>query len=362
MNITIFIGGLSGGGAERVVCNLSNFLSARHKVTILTMSNDTPAYQLNESVSRVSLIKDEESQNYLFKNFKRLIRFRKYLKKSDADVYLAMLPGTINIMLAHRNKINVPIIVSERCDPQSRYESSKMRKWIMKKLYPKADGFVFQTKDAMDYYRQIIKNKGTVIPNAINQEFVREPFKGTRKKRIVSAGRFTEQKNFALLIKAFSRITDKYPDYDLIIYGNGPQKNELVHLVKDLHLENKVKFPGYVNNFGDQIIDASLFVLSSNYEGMPNALMEAMALGLPCISTDCPVGGPKFIIDDKENGLLVPVGDIERLSESFEMVLSNKEFATVLGKNAKRISLNLSSENIYDRWEVYIKNIINGNT
>lgn len=359
MNITIFIGGLSGGGAERVVCNLSNFLSAKHKVTILTMSNDTPAYQLDESVSRVSLIKNEESQNYLIKNFKRIIRFRNYIKKSDADVYLAMLPGTINIMLAHRNKINVPIIVSERCDPQSRYESSKTRKWIMKKLYPKADGFVFQTKDAMDYYRQIIKNKGTVIPNAINQEFMREPFKGTRKKSIVSAGRFTEQKNFALLIKAFSRITDKYPDYDLIIYGNGPQKNGLVHLVKELDLENKVKFPGYVNNFGDQIIDASLFVLSSNYEGMPNALMEAMALGLPCISTDCPVGGPKFLINNKENGVLVPIREISKLAEAMDEILSNKKLATKISENARDIVDTLSYTSIYQKWENYIENIAN---
>ena len=358
MNLTIFIGGLSGGGAERVVCNLSNFLSERHNVTILTMSDDEPAYKLNEIVNRVSLIKYGETSNFFIKNFIRINRFRSYVKKSDADVYLAMLPGTINIILAHRKIINAPIIISERCDPQTRYESSKFQKWIMKNLYPKADGFVFQTKDAMNYYTEIIGGKGIVIPNAINQEFMREPFKGTRKKSIVAAGRLTEQKNFPLLIEAFSRITDKHPDYDLIIYGNGPQKNELVSLVKELGLGNKVKFPGYVNNFGDQIIDASLFVLSSNYEGMPNALMEAMALGLPCISTDCPAGGPGFLINDGKNGLLVPVGDVVKLADAMDKVLSNEELSVELGGNAREISSNLSSENIYYRWESYIIDVI----
>lgn len=358
MNITIFIGGLSGGGAERVVCNLSNYLSGRHNVTILTMSDDTSAYHLDSNVNRVSLIKNGESNNFFIKNLRRIIRFRSYIKNSDADIYLVMLPGTINIMLAHRRTIKVPIIVSERCDPQARYESSKLRKWIMKKLYPKADGFVFQTKDAMDYYEEIIKNRGIVIPNAINQEFVREPFKGIRKKSIVSAGRFTDQKNFGLLIEAFSRITDKYPDYDLIIYGNGPQKNELMSLVKELKLGNKVKFPGYVKNFGDHIIDASLFVLSSNYEGMPNALMEAMALGLPCISTDCPVGGPNFLISNRENGLLVPVNKVEELSKAMEKVLSDENIAFRMGGNARNISNTLSSENIYGQWESYINEFI----
>ncbi|MGG1687209.1 glycosyltransferase family 4 protein [Pseudalkalibacillus sp. NRS-1564] len=358
MNITIFIGGLSGGGAERVVCNLSNFLSARHNVTVLTMSNDTPAYQLNRNVKRVSLIKNRESNNFIGKNFKRIIRFQNYIKNADADVYLVMLPGTINIMLAHRNLIKVPVIVSERCDPQARYESSKLRKWLMKKLYPKAEGFVFQTKDAMSYYSEIIRNRGIVIPNAINHEFVRESFKGKRKKRIVSVGRFTDQKNFKLLIKAFSRITDKYPDYDLIIYGNGPQKNQLVSLVKELKLENKVMFPGYVEKIGDHIIDASLFVLPSNYEGMPNALMEAMALGLPSISTDCPVGGPNFLINDKENGLLVPVNEVEKLSNAMEKILSNEAFAFRIGENARNISETLNSDIIYGQWESYIKEFL----
>lgn len=357
MNITIFIGGLSGGGAERVVCNLSNFLSNKHNVTILTMSPETPAYQLSKKINRISLIENDETKNYLIKNFKRIFRFRKYIRNSNADIYLTMLPGTINIMLMHRHKINVPIVISERCNPQERYENSKIKKWLMEKLYPKADGFVFQTKEAMKYYEEIIGNKGTVIPNAINPEFVTEPYRGIRKKSIVSAGRFTEQKNFPLLIKAFSKITKKHPDYDLVIYGDGPQKKQLARLAKELKLEDKVKFPGYINDFGDKINDSSLFVLPSNYEGMPNALMEAMALGLPCISTDCPVGGPRFLIDDGENGLLTSVGETEELVDAINLVLEDKSIANKLGKTARKISIRLNPDNIYSLWETFLKEL-----
>lgn len=357
MKLTIFIGSLSGGGAERVVCNLSNFLSERHDVTILTMADDEPAYKLEKNINRISLLRNGESDNYIIRNLKRVIRFRNYINKSDADVYLVMLPGTINMMLAHRKHINVPIIVSERCDPKTRYESSKIRKWIMRKLYPKAEGFVFQTKDAMSYYSEIIGDKGVVIPNAINEEFIRTPYRGVRKKSIISAGRFTDQKNFELLIKAFSRITKKHPDYDLIIYGDGPQKSNLKRLTKELGISEKVEFPGYVNDFGSHIIDASLFVLSSNYEGMPNSLMEAMALGLPCISTDCPVGGPGFLIDDGANGFLTPVGDVEKLAINMDELLSDKNLRDQIGESAREIADKLSFNNIYNDWESFLNEI-----
>lgn len=360
MKITIFIGGLSGGGAERVVCNLSNYLSSnRHEVTILTMSEDIPAYELSSNVQRIPLLRKNEFGNSVVKNIKRIIRFKKYLKNSQADIYLVMLPTTINMMLFFRKLVKVPIIVSERCDPITRYDTSLLRKKIMEKLYPRADEFVFQTEDARDYYKNIIGTKGIVIPNAINSEFIRETYQGNRKKKIVSAGRLTEQKNFTLLIDAFAKLCDRYPEYELIIYGDGPQKKDLIEYVKKLNMHNKVKFSGYVNDFGSHIIDASLFVLPSNYEGMPNALMEAMALGLPCISTDCPAGGPKFLIQDGINGLLVPVNDIENLVNKIDMVLSNTELSSKLGNNAKKIINRLDKDKIYNEWEKMLVRMIN---
>lgn len=359
MNITIFIGGLSGGGAERVVCNLSNYLSDKHSITILTMANDKPAYNLKNNVKRISLINEGESNNYLLKNIRRLIRFRKYIKKANEDVYIAMLPATINLMLLNKKIIDAPIIISERCDPQTRYESSKLRKWIMNKLYPNADGFVFQTEDAKKYYAEIIGDKGVVIPNAINSEFIREPYNGIRKKEIVSVGRFTEQKNFQMLIESFSKLSEKYLDFNLVIYGDGPLRKDLEKYIVELGLTNRIFFPGYVNDIESRLIDTSLFVLPSNYEGMPNALIEAMALGLPCISTDCPVGGPKYLIEDGVNGFLVPIGDTTLLTEKIDRILSDTKLANRIGFNSRNIVKMLSPDKIYELWNSFIVNTVN---
>lgn len=137
-----------------------------------------------------------------------------------------------------------------------------------------------------------------IIPNAINKEFITAEYSGPRNKQIVSSGRLTEQKNHALLIKAFAGITAKYPAYKLVIYGDGPLRKDLELLASNLGIADKVSFPGYTTEIRKKIERSSLFVLSSDFEGMPNALMEAMALGVPCISTDCKGGGRE--ISDKK--------------------------------------------------------------
>jgi glycosyltransferase involved in cell wall biosynthesis len=331
--------------------------SQNHNVTVLTLSNDTPAYKLNDTVKRITLSKKNDSKNYVVKNFVRIIRFRRYLKSSSSDIYLTMLPITINMMLFFKNIIKVPIIISERGDPKTRFRTAKFKKGIMKRLFPRADGFVFQTEEAKNYYKDIIGSRGIIIPNAINMDFVKPSYNGIRQKNIVSAGRFTSQKNFKLLIEAYSIFVKKFPDYNLIIYGEGILKEELKSQVEKLSLAHKVSFPGYVRELGDHIQDAAMFVLPSNYEGMPNALMEAMALGIPSISTDCPVGGPRFLITHNENGLLLPVDNLKELVYNMEKISLNKDLAEKISKNSVKVSETLNPNKIYKQWENYIKEI-----
>ena len=156
------------------------------------------------------------------------------------------------------------------------------------------------------------------------------------------------------LIKAFADVSKNFPDYKLVIYGDGSRKDEYIKLAESLGVAEKVSFPGYVTDIGGKIADASLFVLSSDYEGMPNALMEAMALGLPCISTDCPCGGPRFLIKDGVNGLLVPVGDREALGEAMRKILDSPFFALSCASNAQDICKTLAPDKIYGEWEKYI--------
>ena len=355
MKINFFIGGLSGGGAERVICNLSNYLYNKgHTVTILTMADDQPSYSLDDGVRRIALLNEEERRGFIYNSCLRLWRFCKYLKQEKTDVYVVMLPVTIIMMLVMRWLIKGKIIASERNSP-STYARTTQR--LLKFLAKQAEGWVFQTKEEYEWYGRVVK-KGIIIPNAINPDFIKPVYTGVRKKTIVTVGRMTEQKNQALLIRAFAEVVKDFPLYNLKIYGDGEKRDELIILSEKLGLVNNIEFPGYLKNIGEHIKDSSLFVLSSDFEGMPNALMEAMALGLPCISTDCDGGGAKFLIENGKNGMLVPKGDAEILADAMRKMLSDKAFAEQCGQEAHKIVTQLEPHVIYSKWESFINDVL----
>lgn len=360
MHITIFIGGLSGGGAEKVACNLANFLVKENKVTILTLSPPSNSdYSINEKVERVELINSNKfnTSNFILKNTFRWFALRKYLKTKKSNVFVTMLPGTINLLLINRKIIKAPIIISERGDPFKRYNSSKIQKQIMKLLYPKADGYVFQTPDALKYYKEIIK-EGIIIPNAVNENenFNSKNVLNENENTFIAVGRLNKQKNYPLMITAFAEVSKKYPEYKLKIFGEGSLKKELKDLILSLNLNN-VELCGFSKEINKELSNASIFLMTSDYEGMPNALIEAMSIGLPVISTDCSIGGPRSLIDHKKNGLLIEVGSKEQLIDSMTLLIENKKFAYQIGNEAKKISTDLHPNKIYQKWSNYIKEI-----
>ncbi len=339
-----------------MACNLANELTERkHKVTMLTMAETENTYGLRDDVAVHPLVTGKEHKKKLLCNWLRYVHLRRYIKKGHSDAFVVMLPITTILLLSLKSMIKVPVIAAERCDPAS---YAKTKKLLLRLLAQKADGWVFQTADAMKWYEGKIK-QGKVIPNSINPAFIRSPYDGKREKTIVGAGRLTEQKNFSLLIDAFASVANQYPEYRLVIYGKGPQEQLLKAKALELGLDNRIEFAGYVENMPEQLEKAGIFVLSSDYEGMPNALMEAMALGLPCISTDCPCGGPKFLIEHGKNGLLVPVGDMDRLKQALEELLVSPENAQALGQEARKIAEPLAPNVIYAKWEEYIKELAN---
>ncbi len=356
MNITIYIGSLSGGGAERVCCNLANFLSKKeHNVTMLTVSKtDELSYDLDNAVNLETLESDKRIKNGVLRTLLKQIKLLSFVRKHKTDVYIVMLPKTIRSLMIYKKFIKAPIVFSERADPSS-YDK-KTQKYL-KTAAKKAEGIVFQTEDAKAWYLPSITNKSIVIPNAINSDFIRPEYTGERGKSIVAAGRLSEQKNFKLLIDAFASVSPEYPEYNLKIFGKGPLEKELKDYAEALEVADKTQFMGYVSNMPEQLEKASVFVLSSDFEGMPNALMEAMALGLPCISTDCPAGGPKYLIRDGENGLLIPVGNRGKMAEAVLKILGDKESADKMGKNARMVAEELAPERIYGKWEEFIKEV-----
>lgn len=354
MNITLFISRTHGGGAERVTCNLANYLSEKgHTVEILVMSESKDNYFVSSDVKITPLLKDTERKNRVYNAVIRILRLHRYMRaRNDVDRYIVMLPITIIMMLALHKDTKAKIIASERNDP-TKY--SFFIKKALRYYAKRADGFVFQTSDALAWYiDSIAEEKTKIIPNAINPAFLQSAYTGKREKRIIAVGRLNAQKNFQLLIDAFGAISGQFPDYTLSIFGEGSELEKLKEHANEMKIGGKVSFPGYSNNMPEELGKSMLFVLTSNYEGMPNALMEAMAMGLPCISTDCPCGGPRFLIEDGKNGLLVPVGDVKSLAEAIQKMLTDKGKAESIAAEAMKVREVLNPNKVYALWEKFV--------
>jgi GalNAc-alpha-(1->4)-GalNAc-alpha-(1->3)-diNAcBac-PP-undecaprenol alpha-1,4-N-acetyl-D-galactosaminyltransferase len=223
-------------------------------------------------------------------------------------------------------------------------------------LYHLSDGFVFQTMDARDYFGKYAIERGTVIANPLTGTLP-EPYKGIRKKKFVTAVRLDPQKNLEMLIDAFSRFEKLYPDYTLEIYGEGSQRSYLENKCKEMNVENKVVLKGFSKNLHENILDASAFIMSSNYEGMSNSLLEALALGVPVISTDHPIGGARMFIKNGNNGILTKVGDTDEMFNALLFAANNPEKMQAMADEAIRIRQQISVEKIVSQWMSYIEKV-----
>lgn len=359
MKILFNLGSMAKGGAERVVANLSDyFIRNGNEVSIVTTIKKRSYYELNEKVELYGLDDIKRGRNFLTKNLIRIKRLNEIVKLKKPDIILSFLPEpSYRMLLLKLCNRKLKVIVSVRNDPKIEYKSIRNR-IVMKLLYPLADGFVFQTDEAKEYFNNKIQNNSIVIPNPLGKQFVNAKINNKKEKIIISVGRLEPQKNQKMLIKAFANIADEIPEYKLIIYGEGTLRRDLEMLIVQEELEDRVLLPGSIDNIIDELNKAEVFVLSSDYEGMPNALMEAMAMGLPCISTDCPCGGPKYLFGEEKKGILVKPNDISDLSSKMKYLLNNEQEKNNLSKNAIKIREVLNPDRIQMIWEKYIKKIV----
>lgn len=354
MKIIFYVESLTRGGAERVVANLANkFSEEGNSVIVITDSKSDSEYSLGRQVTRFIL--DNKRFKFLIsKNVERLKNIKNIVKKEKPYVVISFLGGPNLRNMIACGKLPVKTLISVRNDPNKEYPNF-IKRSLAKFLFRRADGIVFQTEDAKKWFPDAIQNKSTIIYNQVDNTFFKTNYEGKRHD-IVSVGRLETQKNQELLIRAFSHIADKI-DEDLIIYGEGHLRAELEQLIKNLHMENRILLSGVVDNVAEKIKSAKLFVLSSDFEGAPNALMEAMAVGLPCISTDCPCGGPKMLFNDSTAGVLVPVGDEKSLADAMLNLLSDDERRNQLAEHAKERALDFMPEKIFTLWDEYIKSL-----
>lgn len=356
MKILFYIGNLKKGGAERVVATLSNNLINNNDITIITTTDEPVEYKLNNKINLIPLKDFLDNKNQISKNIYYLKKLNKYIKSIKPDIILGFLPEPSYRLLMLKPLIKAPIIISDRNDPKVEYHSLKNRV-LMKLLYRKASGFVFQTKEAQNYFSNKIRNKSVVIPNPVDDKFLNTNYTGNNSKEFVNVGRLNSQKNQIFLIESFKEIIKKYPDYKLLIYGEGELHSELNDYIKNNKLEKNIKLCGKVDNIEDILKTKKAFILSSKYEGMPNALMEAMSIGIPSISTDCPCGGPRELIINDENGLLIENYNKEQLINAIIKIIENDKICDKLSENAKKTMKKYSTDKITKKWLEFMKEV-----
>lgn len=355
MRIALIIAALNAGGAERVMVTLANQLvRKKHTVDLITFNDGQSFYSIDDSVNIISLNLMPNKKNKLFRFFslpyieiKRIKAITKLMKKNkyDASISFCFTANLLNIVQYKINCSKTPCIVSERNDPKS---YGKLTQFICKNIYAMASYIVCQNDYCVSYYRQTVsKNKLGVIYNPINTEAIAENYSLTKNHDIVAVGRLIPQKRFDLLIDAFSR-ANLDSGYKLRIFGVGPCYNDLKNQILDLGLQDRVYLEGTVSNVFQKIYQSAMFVMSSDFEGFPNVLLEAMASGIPVISTDFSTGIAKKLIKNNENGFLVPTNNVEALRIAIEKLAQMDK--TLITKNNYNIRNFFNIEQITENW------------
>lgn len=347
-NITFFIESLSNGGAERVTSVLANELYYNnYTVNLIVLNKKKNEYFLDNNINKF-YIKKEISSFRIVRVLRRIININNLINKLGSDVIISLsMPSTnLNLiisLIARRKRV----VLSERNDPNS-FPKSKLSRIVRNLTYKLSDALVFQTNDAKNYFSKSIREKGIIIPNPIIERLP-DLYQGERKKEIVNFCRLDEQKNLTMLIDSFAKIKKEYPDYSLSIYGEGELKNKLITYVNN-HRIKDVYFHGHSTDIHNRIKDCAMFVSSSDYEGISNSMLESLAIGLPTICTDCPIGGARMFIQPYKNGLLVPIGDTNTLYSAMKLLIENQDLSKNIARNAVRIREELSISNIIVKW------------
>lgn len=349
--IAVIAHGLSGGGAERVAATLANYLFEQgHTVLFVAAYSGVKEYELSEKI-QYCFIKTRALSGTL-RMIDRSIKIQHVVRQFGADVVFSFITNEL-IPLEFSG---IPVIPSLRIDPKST-DSSFVRRNIRKFVYHHAKKIVFQTQEARDYFDAAIREKGVVIGNPLKTNL---PVWNSEKHRKVfmTACRITEQKNIPMLIDAFVLFHKKHPEYTLEIYGDAETKSYQLKMeqhVKNCAAEEYITFKGHSTEIHSIMCDSEVFVLSSDYEGLSNSMLEAMAIGIPCICTDCPPGGAREYMKNGEAGCLVPVGDVVALAEKMCYLADDEEREKAVSKKEQYVRELLRRDNVCARWEALIE-------
>lgn len=360
MRVTLVISSLFCGGAQKVISIMANYWAEKNwPINLLTFDDgrQSPFYELHPAIIHRPLgIAGRSSSIFrgVANNLHRLWVLRRSIRASRPDVVVSFMDRTNVLTLLATLGLKLPVVISERNDPTRNPIGSVgwdlLRRW----LYPRASCFVAQTQEMLAYFKEAVHRRACVIPNPVpslpKAQADTGNDHGREKKTVVAMGSLIDQKGFDLLLQAFSRIADRHPAWALVIWGEGPLRTSLEGQRDQLGLQDRVYLPGRTRKPFETLRQADLFVLSSRYEGFPNALCEAMACGLPVISFDCP-SGPHDIIRNGIDGLLVPPEDVEALAVTMDRLMGDEAERVRLSRRAPEVLERFGVEKVMKMWE-----------
>ena len=338
MKLLFVSGNLCNGGAQRVISVIASELAEMgHDVSLLLFCRNEKEYPLSEKV-KITAIRESFAEYEKVSGIARAIYIRKYLKALKPQVAIGFLEGGYGLYLSSIG-MKFMKVASVRNNPIVILRRKGLRALLDKAWFRAADAVVLQTKRQKEYTDSIGWKNRTVIANPVSDAALAVPPHDYDRscRRIVMAGRLEKQKNYPMAFAAMEKVLKMHPDVILDIFGKGKEEATLRSLIEQMGLQGRVFLRGWTQNVLDEYEKSDVYVMSSDYEGMPNALMEAMAAGLPCVATDCDTG-PADLIEDGENGYLVPVNDADamakRIIEIMDMTTEQRQH---LGENARNI-------------------------
>lgn len=372
MKIFFLTAYLGAGGAERVVSLLANKMSQLgHEVGIISLKYNDVFYTIDPKVQLVF------PMDHCQTRFSELFWLRRFLKGQKPDVVIPFTEGVYCFTILSLLGTGIPIIASERLDPAA---MSPTRKVLKRLLLPYTDWLVVQTQSIKDYFPKKIQKKASIIYNPVNEEVFKSPdglqFQGAntassvrssntpmegkgqeKLNRFISVGRLYPQKNQEMMIRAFARVADEFPDWQLVIFGEGPLRAELEFLVSSFKLEGRVLLPGRTEHVIEELRKSKIFCMSSDYEGMSNSMIEAICVGLPIVTTD--VSGVKELVQDGVNGFVVPCGDVYSMSNAMLSIIKNSVILCDFANNSFMKRNAFRPDTIVFEWITLIERIVN---
>ncbi len=354
---------LGYGGAEKQMVFAAEGLSNRGcQVAILNLNQDKRAGDCRPVNQRVQVfVADIPYRNVIQSNYNLIKHTLKIARQYTPDIIIGFNEIANFCVSVVGILYGIPSVISERGDPNVTYKNARLPRRVKLWCINKASGAVFQTKQASEFYRSRLRKNSIVIPNPI---FVKEHLPSIDyshlPKTVISLGRLdNHQKRYDIMLQAFSKFHCDHPDYELKIYGDGQDEGRIRQWISELNLDSSVKMMGVTSHPLQEFCSGGIFLITSDYEGISNALLEAMACGLPVISTDHTPGGARLLIRDKENGLLVPMRDVDAINNSLSLFAESSSLCTHCGSNAKNVLVDYSPERILDLWESYVTKLIN---